>query len=202
MTSKASPEFRVIDDPMAVDAINDPLRWRIYNQVHQPKTARQLGDILGVQPSRLYYHLNLLERHGWVRVAEERRTAGNGVERLYGPGFEGGFVLSDRVMDEPGFNTHGWQIGELEESFRPFERNMDLAFERGYPADGVFGAARRFRRLSPEKTAELCDKIEALLAEYLGPTDDDRPADDAEKSPLQGFLFLCHPFVEPPSHLV
>ena len=203
MTAEPRPAPSVVDDPIAVDVINDPLRWRIYNQLYTAKTAQELGGILGVPPARLYYHLDLLERHGWVRVVEERPTGGRGTKRVYRASHEHGFVLSDPVMQAPGFNTDGWQIGQLQEDFAPFERNLDNAFERGYPPDGVFGGARVFRRVAPDRAAELCDKIEALFREYLGSTDDPGWKDgggDAE-SPLHGFLFICRPFVEPPSHL-
>ena len=72
MTTRPKPAPHVVDDPIAVDVINDPVRWRIYNQLYTPKTAQDLGGILGIPAARLYYHLALLERHGWIRIVEER----------------------------------------------------------------------------------------------------------------------------------
>jgi DNA-binding transcriptional ArsR family regulator len=192
----SSPRPRLIDDPIAVDAINDPLRWRIYRQLSTPKTARDLGTILGVRPSRLYYHLALLERRGWIRVVDERRTPGNGMERVYGHADEAAFVLAGSIFEQPGYNEDGWKLGALEEDFAPFEANLDLMLERGYPDDAVIARVLKFRRLSREEAIELMDSVEATINEYFGGSADDDP-----KACLYGVLFKCEAFVEPPSFL-
>jgi len=61
-----------VDDVGAFDAINDPLRWRIWSQLQLPMAVRELSLSIGVAPGRLYYHLDRLAQHGWLEVVEER----------------------------------------------------------------------------------------------------------------------------------
>ena len=39
----------------------------------RPHTAREMAGRLGLAPTRLYYHINLLEKHGLL-VVDETRT--------------------------------------------------------------------------------------------------------------------------------
>ena len=40
-----------------------------------PHTIKQTAAKLGLAPSKLYYHFNLLEKHGLIRVVETRKVA-------------------------------------------------------------------------------------------------------------------------------
>ena len=70
-----APDVVEIDDAIALDAINDPLRARIWSQLREPRSVRELAAGVGVAAPRLYYHLEILERHGWIAVDDERKTA-------------------------------------------------------------------------------------------------------------------------------
>jgi DNA-binding transcriptional ArsR family regulator len=66
-------------------ALSDPLRLRIREAVSfEPRTVKELGSALGVEPNRLYYHLRILEGAELIEVtgtnAEGRMT-----EKIYGP---------------------------------------------------------------------------------------------------------------------
>ena len=50
--------------------------------IPQPLTIKQVAAKLGLSPNNLYYHVNLLEKHGLIQVVETRMVA-NLVERLY-----------------------------------------------------------------------------------------------------------------------
>ena len=72
-----------IEDLETLKIIADPLRYQIFETlVLQSQTVRQVADKLGLSPNRLYYHVNLLEEHGLIRVAQERVVA-NIIERVY-----------------------------------------------------------------------------------------------------------------------
>ncbi len=198
MTEARTP---VVSDPIAVDVINDPLRSRIYQQVLVPKSATELAAIFGLRAGRLYYHLKLLERHGWIRVVDERE-AGTSVERVYGhvhPG--GGFVLADSIFEEPGYNQDGWQIGAQQELFGPFQSNLDDLLEHGYPAGSARAAVQRFRRVPKKRLDELLGKIKELIDDCFEPLGDCVEGSGDPDVPLHGLLVLCEPFVNLPSHL-
>jgi predicted Rossmann fold nucleotide-binding protein DprA/Smf involved in DNA uptake len=59
----------IITDLEAVKAIADPLRNQIIEVLSPaPMTVNQIAEKLGLAPSNLYYHVNLLEKHGFLKV--------------------------------------------------------------------------------------------------------------------------------------
>ena len=52
----------ILSDLDAVKAIADPLRNQIIEVLSpEPLTVNQIGEKLGLAPSKLYYHVNMLE---------------------------------------------------------------------------------------------------------------------------------------------
>lgn len=78
----------LIEDPETMKILGDPLRIQILGQVSQLNaagqlaTAKVLAEALGVPQTKLYYHLNLLEKHDLLRVAETGLVSGI-VEKRY-----------------------------------------------------------------------------------------------------------------------
>lgn len=84
MTKKGTdnPLF-VIDNLETLKVIADPLRWQILELlVLQPMTVKELGEKLGLAPSKLYYHISQLDEHGLVSIAETRIVSGI-IEKRY-----------------------------------------------------------------------------------------------------------------------
>jgi DNA-binding transcriptional ArsR family regulator len=76
-------EFHIVEDLETLRVLADPLRNQIYELlIPASANVRQIADRLGVAPSRLYYHINLLEKHGLIHVVETRMVA-NMVEKVY-----------------------------------------------------------------------------------------------------------------------
>jgi DNA-binding transcriptional ArsR family regulator len=72
-----------IDDLETVKVVADPLRLRIIESLgDQPRTVKQIAKSLDLPPSKLYYHINLLETHGLIRVVDTRVVSGI-IEKLY-----------------------------------------------------------------------------------------------------------------------
>lgn len=77
MKTSSSEAVFVIQDRDTLKVIADPLRWQIMELlVLEPLTVKELGEKLGLSPSKLYYHVNTLEDHGLVKVAETRIVSG------------------------------------------------------------------------------------------------------------------------------
>jgi DNA-binding transcriptional ArsR family regulator len=73
----------VIKDLETLRVIADPLRPQILELlVYDSQTVKQVAEKLGLAPGKLYYHFNLLEKHGLIEVAETRQVA-NMIEKLY-----------------------------------------------------------------------------------------------------------------------
>jgi len=73
----------ILNDLEAVKAIADPLRNQIIEVLSPaPLTVNQIAEKLGLAPSKLYYHVNLLEKHGFLRVVDTQ-IHGNIIEKHY-----------------------------------------------------------------------------------------------------------------------
>ena len=188
-----------IDDPMVLDAINDPLRYRIWRQLARPRSAKELSPLLGMPAGRLYYHLNLLQRHGWIRVEEERK-AGTRIER-YWIAASRSYKLSDRLAASGEARDSGAMIGALEDMVGEFQAAVAQLEDAAGAEDGVQAILNRFRRVPNELAKEFASRVSELFDEYLGaPGDEVEGGDGAGKNAvLHGGLFLLFPFDELPA---
>jgi DNA-binding transcriptional ArsR family regulator len=77
MTRDPDPEtVFLIRDLDTLRVMADPVRMQIFETLaHAPLSPKQLGHKLGLATSKLYYHLNLMEQHGLIRVAETAMVA-------------------------------------------------------------------------------------------------------------------------------
>src|SRR5687768_2372635 len=68
----------VLEDLSALKAISEPTRLRILMLLSEgpPRAVKELSAELGVAPTRLYYHIRILERAGMIRVASRRLVSG------------------------------------------------------------------------------------------------------------------------------
>jgi DNA-binding transcriptional ArsR family regulator len=79
---KRNPVF-VVEDLETLRVLTDPLRLQILEVLNQnPQTVGQVADKLGLASSRLYYHFNMLEERGLIKVVETR-TISNMIEKIY-----------------------------------------------------------------------------------------------------------------------
>ena len=66
----------VIDNLETLKVLADQLRKRIMEQFDEPSTVKEVARKLGTSPSKLYYHVNLLEEHGLLKVTDTRIVSG------------------------------------------------------------------------------------------------------------------------------
>lgn len=75
-----------IDNLDTIRLLADPLRMRVMSafadRSDTPLTVKQLAAQLDLRPTRLYYHVNLLEQHGLIQVASSRVVSGI-IEKSY-----------------------------------------------------------------------------------------------------------------------
>jgi DNA-binding transcriptional ArsR family regulator len=66
-----------------IRALAHPLRLRLMELFAEtPRTTKQIADLLGEPPTRLYHHVAALERAGLVRLKETRQNRGT-TEKWY-----------------------------------------------------------------------------------------------------------------------
>jgi DNA-binding transcriptional ArsR family regulator len=69
-------DIQVIDDPAAATVALEPMRSRLLSELASPASAATLATRVGMARQKVNYHLNALEAHGLVRLAEKRRWGG------------------------------------------------------------------------------------------------------------------------------
>jgi DNA-binding transcriptional ArsR family regulator len=69
-------DVEVIEDPAAAMVALDPVRSMLLAELVEPASAGALASRVGIPRQKLNYHLNALESHGLVHLAEERKHGG------------------------------------------------------------------------------------------------------------------------------
>lgn len=69
-------DVQVIDDPLAATVALEPTRSRLLAELSAPASAATLATRVGLTRQKVNYHLNALEVHGLVRLAEQRKWGG------------------------------------------------------------------------------------------------------------------------------
>ncbi len=76
-------EQMVISKVESLRVMADTNRLRIVEVLaHKPLTVKQIARQLGTSPTKLYYHINLLEEHGFIVVTSSRIVSGI-IEKQY-----------------------------------------------------------------------------------------------------------------------
>src|SRR5215208_994364 len=89
----------------ALKVFSDPLRQQIIEALLDgAKTVKQVAAELDLAPTKLYYHVNLLEEHGLIQVTETRIVSGI-IEKHYMASARE--YLIERSLLTPGQNTGG-----------------------------------------------------------------------------------------------
>jgi DNA-binding transcriptional ArsR family regulator len=72
-----------LSDLEQVRVLADPLRVRILEQMcDAERTTKQVAELLGEKPTKLYHHVEALERVGLIRLARTRQNRGT-MEKYY-----------------------------------------------------------------------------------------------------------------------
>jgi predicted ArsR family transcriptional regulator len=83
-TLKQPQTTRQIDSIEALKIYCDDVRLRMLNlMADAPRTVNELAGILNVPFTRLYYHMHLLEKHGFIEVVSVRNISGAVEEKHY-----------------------------------------------------------------------------------------------------------------------
>lgn len=77
-----SQETYTLSDLEQVKVLAQPLRIRLLESFCQERTTKQVADLLGEKPTRLYHHVEALERVGLIRQTKTRPNRGT-VEKYF-----------------------------------------------------------------------------------------------------------------------
>ncbi len=148
----------VLPDLDTLRLLSDGLRHRIVSLlIQEPLTVTDLAKRLRVKRTALYYHVELLERHGLVRV-DSKRPVGSTTEQTY-RAVARHFRVDRSVLSSSSSDVNTTQAAIIESAAADL---MTIANN----ANGNPLVARTFIRLDQSTYVRLCADIRHLLEEY------------------------------------
>lgn len=159
-----------ITDLETLRVVSDPLRIQILQRLEQPTTVKELARALGTTPTKLYYHVNLLEKHELIRVVDTKIVSGI-VEKSYQ--IRALNFSVDQTLLAPGGGRDG-DVDTLLHSILETTRAEILASvaartaqtDDGLPKEKSITLARSVLWLTPAQALELQNEFEAILAKH------------------------------------
>jgi DNA-binding transcriptional ArsR family regulator len=164
----ALPAVAEISSLDALRAVSDSQRHKILSLlIREALTASEIAKRLKIPRTRVYYHLDLLDQHRFIRVVEERQVAAM-TERTY-RACARRFRVDRRMLAAASSES---DVNDAQAAI--LERAADdlrgrHATDGGKPEVLV---ARMFLRLKPARAAALRDALVALVDRYADDGDD------------------------------
>lgn len=66
----------VVDNLDTLKVLADPLRIRMLDLMREPCTVKQVANELDIPPTKLYYHITQLEKHGLIVLVDTQIVSG------------------------------------------------------------------------------------------------------------------------------
>lgn len=166
----------------ALKVFSDPLRQQIIEALLDgPKTVKQVASELELAPTKLYYHVNLLEEHGLIQVTETRIVSGI-IEKHYVAAAKEYAI--ERALMTPGQNAGGDGLEIVFDAMiEPIRADLHRSLELGLidtsadaPEHRKFRMWRGMSQMNEARAAEFYTRLNALIEEFSGISDDDGQA--------------------------
>jgi DNA-binding transcriptional ArsR family regulator len=184
-----------ISDLETLKVISDPFRLEILNLLtHRGLTAREISTHMDVPQSKLYYHLNLLEKHGLIQVADTRVVQGI-IEKTY-RAVAMDFTISSSLLlgtAERMSETEALFVSIIDTARGKLIRSLRTrarALAQGAPEKSRSVVINSESMLLSHKKAEaLTHKIKALFEEFQTEEDDTDDSSDLHEYVFQAAFF-------------
>jgi len=177
----------------ALKVAADPLRNQIMELIEPaPTTVSVIAQKLGLSPNKLYYHISLLEKHGFIQVVETV-VRGNLIEKKYWlTAYD--FDIDNDLMNfgspEGRENTKSMYLSFVEATRDDLRRSIDVRaskLESGVDPDPQKVILDRVSvKIPREKSEEFVEKFSKLINEFCA---EDQPDSDDQNWALSVFLF-------------
>jgi len=176
---KVEEEIR-ISDLETLKVISDPLRVQILEHIGLASeagkltTVKQLSEDLYIPPTKLYYHINLLEKHNLIQVAETRVVSGI-IEKHYqirARRIRADLDLSKNAeinRDEGMAITLSSIATMFDTAYKNLEQSFQHRLQETSSTDDekvAMLSSQSMLQLSPQQAADFIDKVNELVNEY------------------------------------
>jgi DNA-binding transcriptional ArsR family regulator len=156
-----------LDDPGALRALAHPARLAVVDELYQgvERTSSELGELTGLSPSAMSYHLRALERWGIVEPGTPREDGRERPWRAAGRTLKfDPETISTAAVDV----VAGTTLQHLRDGFRRWatvEESEPKAWR------DVAGVSRAYLWLTEEEAGEFDSELSAVLKKYTGDRD-------------------------------
>ncbi|MGG1556305.1 MULTISPECIES: ArsR/SmtB family transcription factor [Paenibacillus] len=165
---KLQPVY-IIEELEQLKTVSDPLRYKVLLYlIEKAYTGQQLAKLLGMARAKVHYHLNELEKHGFITVI--RTELKNGIVQKFYRAVARGFVPSEALLP---------YVSEVENYYREATLNAlgrariraieapEEAFQIPSPDRAHWHrmATQIEVKMSKEKFAQWLSKFRALIFE-------------------------------------
>ena len=183
-------DTHLIEDLDTLKVISDPLRIRLLDAIGMAnrdgnlRTAKQLAAEVAVPHQKLYYHINMLEKHGLIKIAETQIVSGI-IEKHYQ--VQARSVHVARHLFDNGISRDQKAqaaLALLDSALDATRSDLVMLMDRFGPEDEELShldgrrghISRALAQLSPEQAADFHRRLTALVDEFE--THDPAPKDE------------------------
>jgi DNA-binding transcriptional ArsR family regulator len=148
--------------------VADVLRIQIIDLlIDKPMTVTQLGDLLGLAPAKIHYHVRELEKVGLLQLVETREKGGI-LEKYYQPVARDFSLSNDLIHSASSDDSLAATGAFIDEVKLGFQRAFRSSLERKDEQTFLFlGSGRLY--VTAEEGAKLAKKIVDLFKPYENP---------------------------------
>lgn len=190
----------IITDLETLRVIADPMRLQILETLAaEPMVIKDIADRLGLSPSKLYYHINLLEKHGLLRVVETH-TVANIIEKVYSLVAESydvdeSLLSFGSASDEAKDALRAMMTSTLDATREDILRSLEarsLALESGaVEKPRKMTLVRQMATIPDDLAEEFFNRLAALVKEFEA--SDGKSAAEGDTSQTYGLLIGFYP---------
>jgi len=176
-------EVYTMTDLEQVKIIADPLRVRLLEAfTREPKTTKQVAELLGEKPTRLYHHVEALERVGLIRLADTRQVRGT-VEKYF-VAVARLFRADPKVFESAQKEGQGEALADmvstvLENTANEVRQVIRAGYDLASCEDGIFSYVEV--QTTRAKIDELQEKIMGFLRELEETCTNEPPPEDSTR---------------------
>ena len=180
----------MVDDLDTLKVLADPLRLRIRELMQSPTTVKQVAAELEMPPTKLYYHINLLEKHGLIVLVDTRVVSGI-IEKHYQVAAR--HVRVSKNLLSPAAEGLSLTVNAVFENVREALMNAAQAGVVDFDEDSDQREGLLMRSsvvyLTDEQSADFYEELENLINHYADLSDDQHENLDARPYQLLNALF-------------
>ena len=194
-------EEAVIEDLEALKVLADPLRLRIIELMARPQTVKKVAAKLDIPPTKLYYHVNLLEKHGIIVTVNTRIVSGI-IEKQYqvsAKSFRVARALLSPASDEGGLSiTLDGLFSSTREDVMASVREGAVGVHDDSPKHRTLKLSQLRLELSEDQAGEFYRRFDEMMDGFAR---DFAEAEPGKEATTYKMLFVLWPSSRPMAEL-